>query len=62
MASEGMQEVTAGLSPGERVVISSQFLIDSESNLKAAISQLLRGSEAEASFPGPAMNRQMNPN
>ena len=53
MASEGMQEVTAGLLPGERVVISSQFLIDSESNLKAAISQLLRGSEAEASSSDP---------
>ncbi len=62
MASEGMQEVTTGLSPGEQVVISSQFLIDSESNLKAAISQLLRGSEAEASAGAPAMNRQMNHN
>ena len=62
MASEGMQEVTTGLSPGEQVVISSQFLIDSESNLKAAISQLLRGSEAEASAEAPGMNRQMNHN
>lgn len=34
------QQVTAGLSPGERVVVSSQFLIDSESNLKAAVAQL----------------------
>ena len=39
-----MQQVTRGLTPGEMVVTSSQFLIDSESNLRAAISQLL-GSE-----------------
>ena len=37
----GFQEVRRGLKAGERIVTSSQFLIDSESNLKAAISQLL---------------------
>ena len=39
LAAEGMQEITAGLSPGETVVVSSQFLIDSESNLRAATGQ-----------------------
>ena len=48
LAADGMQEVTAGLTPGERVVVSSQFLIDSESNLQAAISQLLRGGDGTA--------------
>ncbi|MCY3620770.1 MAG: efflux RND transporter periplasmic adaptor subunit [Gammaproteobacteria bacterium] len=43
LAAEGLQEITEGLSPGETVVVSSQFLIDSESNLKAATAQLLRG-------------------
>ena len=52
MAGGGMQEVTAGLSPGEAVVVSSQFLIDSDSNLKAAISQLLNDDASEQ--PGPA--------
>ena len=47
-----MHEVTAGLRVGERVVVSSQFLIDSESNLKAAIAQLLRG-EADQSSATP---------
>jgi len=47
LAAQGMQQVTEGLEPGERVVVSSQFLIDSESNLKAAIAQLLRGDEDE---------------
>ena len=44
-----MHEVTAGLEVGERVVLSSQFLIDSESNLKAAIAQLLRGDAGQSS-------------
>ena len=44
LAANGLQEITAGLQPGERVVVSSQFLIDSESNLQAATAQLLRGS------------------
>ena len=55
LAAEGMQEVTHGLAPGEEIVVSSQFLIDSESNLKAAISQLLRGDEREAPAPDEAM-------
>jgi multidrug efflux pump subunit AcrA (membrane-fusion protein) len=41
VSSGAMQQVTHGLTAGEKVVTSSQFLIDSESNLKAAISQLL---------------------
>ena len=57
MGGNGMQEVTAGLFPGEMVVTSSQFLIDSESNLKAAISQLLSESDSggESDKPAPAM-------
>ena len=43
--SEGMQEIAAGLDGGERIVVSSQFLIDSDSNLRAAISQLLGSVE-----------------
>jgi RND family efflux transporter MFP subunit len=48
------QEVRRGLEPGEVVVTSSQFLIDSESNLKAAIGQMLTGHEgAEGERPPP---------
>ena len=43
LAAEEMQEVVTGLAAGERVVMSSQFLIDSESNLQAAMDQLVRG-------------------
>ena len=58
IGAEGMQEVTQGLVPGEEIVVSSQFLIDSESNLKAAISQLLRGNGQEAPAPDDNMQHQ----
>jgi len=56
VAADGMQEIRHGLSAGESVVTSSQFLIDSESNLRAAISQLLDAGSAsdEASEPPPS--------
>jgi Cu(I)/Ag(I) efflux system membrane fusion protein/cobalt-zinc-cadmium efflux system membrane fusion protein len=50
----GEQEVRTGLEPGEVIVTSSQFLIDSESNLKAAIQQLLGERPGEAAEPPPA--------
>ncbi len=37
--SDGYYQVLNGLSEGNKIVTSAQFLIDSESNLKAAISQ-----------------------
>jgi len=47
--SEDMQEVASGLAEGEHVVVSSQFLIDSDANLRAAISQMLGGAEEAVS-------------
>ena len=38
--SDGQLQVVKGLAAGERVVTSSQFLLDSESNLQAAIDRL----------------------
>ena len=38
--SDGQLQVVTGLAAGERVVTSSQFLLDSESNLQAAIDRL----------------------
>lgn len=40
---DGFVQVVSGVEEGERVVTSAQFLIDSESNLKAAIEQLRSG-------------------
>lgn len=39
--ADGFVEVVDGLSDGDRIVVSAQFLIDSESNLRAAIGSLL---------------------
>ena len=36
----GMVEISTGVAEGERVVVSANFLIDAESNLKAALSAL----------------------
>ena len=43
LSQDGRQQVVEGLDAGEEIVVSSQFLIDSESNLRAAIDQLLGG-------------------
>lgn len=39
-AGAGLTEVLAGLSGGERVVVSGQFLIDSEANLSGALDRI----------------------
>ena len=52
--SEGMQEVVSGLAEGEAVAVSSQFLIDSDANLRAAISGLLSGAEEADSGAAPS--------
>jgi Cu(I)/Ag(I) efflux system membrane fusion protein/cobalt-zinc-cadmium efflux system membrane fusion protein len=41
----GYVEVSEGLSPGDEVVTSAQFLIDSESNLQAAIDRMTAGTD-----------------
>jgi len=43
----GLQQVISGLTAGERVVTSGQFLLDSESQLREAIEKM-RGSTAKA--------------
>jgi Cu(I)/Ag(I) efflux system membrane fusion protein len=40
MRGDGMVEIMEGLAEGEMVVVSANFLIDAESNLKAALSAL----------------------
>jgi Cu(I)/Ag(I) efflux system membrane fusion protein len=38
---DGYVQILRGLEPGEKIVTSAQFLIDSESNLRAAIQKLM---------------------
>jgi len=45
--TEDYYEVRSGLEEGDRVVTSAQFLIDSESNLKEAVSKMLEAKKAK---------------
>lgn len=55
----GFWEVRKGLSEGDRVVISSQFLIDSESRLKEAIRKIVSpNSKGTAGDTGSPMHHQ----
>jgi RND family efflux transporter MFP subunit len=49
--SGGYIQVLDGIKEGEKIVISSQFLIDSESNLKAAIGQMSGHAGMDMSKP-----------
>ena len=61
VSAEGYVQVLDGLHAGEKIVTSSQFLIDSESNLKAAISQMSAGgSVGRAGKPMDSTAQQQN--
>lgn len=49
--SGGMTEIRKGLTAGQRVVASGQFLIDSEASLKSTLSRLESAVEAPANDP-----------
>lgn len=40
MRGDGMAEISEGISAGDKVVVSANFLIDAESNLKSALNAL----------------------
>jgi Cu(I)/Ag(I) efflux system membrane fusion protein len=40
VSSEGWTEIKAGIAPGDEVVVSAQFLIDSESKLREATAKM----------------------
>jgi membrane fusion protein, copper/silver efflux system len=52
----GLWEVKEGLEAGDRVVVSAQFLIDSESNLREAIRKMTSGV-GSAGVPAPGSTR-----
>lgn len=57
---EGYVQIVRGLEAGERVATSAQFLIDSESNLRAAIEQL-RAAKQGAPPPGETSDAASEP-
>jgi RND family efflux transporter MFP subunit len=52
--AQGYTEVLSGVREGEEIVVSSQFLIDSESNLKAAIMKM--GGKRDSTGTSPSTN------
>lgn len=50
--ANGMTEIRKGLQRGQKVVVSGQFLIDSEASLKGSANRMIGDSEAAA--PAPA--------
>jgi membrane fusion protein, copper/silver efflux system len=57
----GVYQVTRGVEAGDRVVVSAQFLIDSESNLKAAIANMSSASADGPSEAAPPALAQASP-
>ena len=51
---DGMVEVLDGLEPGEKVVTSGQFLIDSEANTREALAKMVRGDTVADQKPQAA--------
>lgn len=59
VSAGGYYQVLEGLKDGDKVVVSSQFLIDSESKLKEAISKMLEAKKTEERVQG-AGDRKAN--
>ncbi|MEJ2695740.1 MAG: efflux RND transporter periplasmic adaptor subunit [Candidatus Sulfobium sp.] len=50
---QGVVEIKSGLTKGEKVVTSAQFLIDSESNLKEALNKMVEARKASGKKEAP---------
>ncbi len=57
----GMFQVVSGLSPGESVVTSAQFLLDSESRLKEAVQKMLASRRLQQSEVGDGAPTTITP-
>jgi RND family efflux transporter MFP subunit len=54
-AQDGMVEILDGLKPGELVVTSGQFLLDSESRVREALAKMVKGEPAAGQPSGAKM-------
>jgi Cu(I)/Ag(I) efflux system membrane fusion protein len=50
--ANGFVEIRSGISPGEKVVVGANFLIDAESNLRAALQSFTGAKPASSQEPG----------
>lgn len=55
-SAEGYTEVVEGVTAGDEIVTSSQFLIDSESNLKAAVVKMDHGTAPKSDSAQPSIS------
>jgi Cu(I)/Ag(I) efflux system membrane fusion protein len=55
--SDGRTTIVAGLEEGQRIVLSGQFLIDSEASLKSALTRLQTDAESAETPPDSAQPR-----
>ncbi len=58
LSAEGYVQVLEGLRAGENIVVSAQFLIDSESNLRAAVGQMTGHTGMGMPKPTPGVEEQ----
>lgn len=60
LEADGVTEITAGLAEGERVVVSSQFLIDSEASADASLLRMINNDDAPDSEMKSEMDSEMD--
>jgi membrane fusion protein, copper/silver efflux system len=53
-AEGGMIEILSGLAPGEKVVTSGEFLLDSEARLRESLAKMVGGNPTTEQKPAPA--------
>ncbi len=56
VSSDGLTQILEGVQPGEEVVTSAQFLIDSESKLREAAAKMLESVSQQPTADGAAMD------
>ncbi len=60
ISTAGLSQILSGIAEGEEVVVSSQFLIDSESKLREATAKMLEAREATSAAPEDMADMDMD--
>ncbi len=61
LSGDGYYEVLSGVQPGETVVTSGQFLLDSESKLKEALQKMLAKQQAKSGTASGTSDMSVEP-
>jgi multidrug efflux pump subunit AcrA (membrane-fusion protein) len=57
LADDGLLQVLEGLTPGEQVVVSGQFLLDSEARVRESLARMVLGNQAAQQATDPTTKR-----